>query len=92
MKSTGRRLILWSVIFLGSPILVLSETHRFAPTAFYSTYSFAHPPALRIKPGDRVITKTLDAGGSDEAGKQIANVVDPSFTVVSKIRKSFLRR
>jgi amidase len=73
MKSTWR-LILWSVIFLGSPILVLSETHRFAPTAFYSTYSFAHPPALHIKPGDRVITKTLDAGGSDEAGKQVVSI------------------
>ena len=59
--------MLWTVAVVGSPVLMLSETHRFNPTVFYSTYSFAHPPALRIKPGDRVITKTLDAGGSDEA-------------------------
>jgi acetamidase/formamidase len=41
------------------------QTHRFTPTTFYTTYSFAHPPALRIKPGDRVITKTIDAAGTD---------------------------
>src|SRR5262249_2540691 len=73
MKSTSR-LVLWSVIFLGSPILALSETHRFTPTAFYSTYSFAHSPALRIKPGDRVITKTLDAGGSDDAVRPVVSI------------------
>ena len=42
-----------------------AETHRFVPTTFYNTFSFAHPPALRIKPGDRVITTTIDAGGID---------------------------
>ena len=41
------------------------ETHRFVPQRFYNTFSFAHPPVLRIKPGDRVITKTIDAGGTD---------------------------
>jgi acetamidase/formamidase len=46
------------------------QTHQFVPTAFYTTYSFAHPPALRIKPGDRVVTKTIDAAGVDWAGKQ----------------------
>ena len=30
-------------------------THQFVPDRFYNTFSFAHPPALRIKPGDRVI-------------------------------------
>jgi hypothetical protein len=66
--------MLWTVAVVGSPVLMLSETHRFNPTVFYSTYSFAHPPTLRIKPGDRVITKTLDAGGSDGTGKQVANI------------------
>jgi len=48
------------------------ETHRFTPTAFYTTYSFAHPAALRIKPGDRVITKTIDAAGTDWTGKSVS--------------------
>jgi len=58
----------------GLPVVSVSETHRFAPTVYYGTYSFAHPPALRIKPGDTVITKTIDAGGNDETGKQVASV------------------
>ena len=68
------RLVLWSTAIVSCPILMVSETHRFTPTVYYSTYSFAHPPALRIKPGDRVITKTIDAGGSDENGKQVASI------------------
>jgi amidase len=48
------------------------QTHRFMPTTFYTTYSFAHPPALRIRPGDRVITKTIDAAGVDWDNKSVS--------------------
>src|SRR5471030_261159 len=71
-----------SVLALAS-ILLLSfarigaETHRFIPTVFYNTYSGAHPPALRIKPGDRVVTKTIDAGGVDWDGKTVARGGNP---------------
>jgi acetamidase/formamidase len=54
-----------------------AETHRFVPIAFYNTYSFAHPPALRIKPGDRVVTKTIDAGGVDWNGKTVGSGPNP---------------
>jgi len=47
-------------------------THRFTPTTFYTTYSFAHPTALRVKPGDRVITKTIDAAGTDWTDKSVS--------------------
>src|SRR5216117_583678 len=47
-----------------------AETHRFEPKVFYNTFSGAHPPALRIKPGDRVNTYTIDAGGRDATGAQ----------------------
>lgn len=62
---------------IGLGLLIVVElsaqgaTHRFVPTQFYNTFSHAHPPALRIKPGDRVITKTIDAGGVDWNGKQV---------------------
>jgi len=49
-----------------------TQTHRFTPTTFYTTYSFAHPPALRIKAGDRVITKTIDAAGTDWNDKAVS--------------------
>lgn len=55
------------------------QTHRFQPTTYYSTYSFAHPPALRIKPGDRVITKTADSGGTDEKGNRVAMGANPEI-------------
>jgi amidase len=55
----------------------LADDHVFMPTVFYNTYSFANPPALRIKPGDRVITKTVDAGGTDWNGKQVASGGNP---------------
>jgi amidase len=48
----------------------LAETHRFEPTEFYNTFSGAHKPVLRIKPGDHVVTFTIDARGVDSAGVQ----------------------
>ena len=68
------RLMVCVAAIIGSPVLMVAETHRFTPTVYYPTYSFAHPPALRIKPGDRVITRTIDAGGNDENGKQVASI------------------
>jgi acetamidase/formamidase len=53
------------------------QTHQYVPDRFYNTYSFAHPPALRIKPGDRVATKTIDAAGVDWNGKSVASGPNP---------------
>ncbi len=44
-------------------VTAFAETHQFAPTKFYNTFSGAHPPVLHIKPGDHVITSTIDARG-----------------------------
>ena len=54
-----------------------TRTHTFVPERFYNTFSAAHPPALRIKPGERVVTKTLDAAGVDWNGKQVASGPNP---------------
>ena len=35
-------------------------------TAYYRTFSHAHPVLKQIKPGETVATRTLDAGGQDE--------------------------
>ncbi|MGH9144992.1 MAG: acetamidase/formamidase family protein [Vicinamibacterales bacterium] len=56
-----------------------AETHRFKATQFYITYSSAHPPALRIKPGDRVITQTIDAEGRDAADVKVAATPNPQI-------------
>jgi amidase len=53
------------------------ETHRFTPTTFHNTFSGAHQPVLRIKPGDRVITRTIDARGSDWDDRKVAEGPNP---------------
>jgi acetamidase/formamidase len=53
------------------------RTHTFLPDRFYNTFSAAHPPALRIRPGERVVTKTLDAAGVDWNGKQVGMGPNP---------------
>jgi amidase len=65
-----------ALVFVASRA-VLCETHRFIPTLFYNTVSGTHPPALRIKPGDRVVTKTIDAAGTDWDGNPVANGPNP---------------
>jgi amidase len=70
------RVLCTMAVLLASPTLH-AETHRFLPQQFYNTYSFAHPPALRIKPGDRVVTKTIDAGGVDWNGKTVGSGPNP---------------
>jgi len=65
------------VSVIAASSVVVGDTHRFVPDKFYNTYSFAHPPALRIKPGDRVITRTVDAAGADQDGKAVATGPNP---------------
>src|SRR5688572_13956385 len=66
-----------ALIALVTPHVRAAETHRFVPDRFYNTFSFAHPPALRIKPGDRVVTKTIDAFGMDWEGRTVAMGPNP---------------
>ena len=49
----------------------------FEPTRYYNTFSFAHEPALSIAPGDRVITKTIDARGYDAADRKAGERPNP---------------
>src|SRR4030095_4231075 len=69
----------WTIVLVmvAGAASLRAETHRFTPTQFYNTWSAAHPPALRIKSGDRVITKTVDAGGVDWNGKTVATGPNP---------------
>src|SRR6058998_3433416 len=72
-----RAALIVAALTVGAAARVAAETHTFIPKTFYNTYSFAHPPALRIKPGDRVVTKTIDAGGVDWNGKSVAQGPNP---------------
>src|SRR5918993_3540360 len=44
---------------------------------YYNTFSRAHAPLARIKPGETVSTKTIDASGRDETGTVRARPSNP---------------
>jgi amidase len=46
--------------------VLTTEVHQVVATTYYNTFSRAHPVLKRVRPGDTIITKTLDAGGQDE--------------------------
>lgn len=72
MDTKMRRLLVpLALLALVTSQLRAADTHTFVPDRFYNTFSFAHPPALRIKPGDRVVTKTIDASGTDWEGRSV---------------------
>lgn len=74
-----RRSVLVVFVFVAIVRSGFAEVYRFEPKAFYTTFSGAHPPALRLKPGDRVITSTIDAGGIDSSGTQRAPAPNPEI-------------
>lgn len=75
-----RRLSLIVGLLVITAIAGVAQTpaiRTFAPERFYTTFSGAHPPALRIKPGERIVTKTIDAGGTDWNGRTVAPGPNP---------------
>src|SRR4029079_16682752 len=61
------------LLFSGIAILAnsqgISPTHiHFTPTSFSNSFSLNKEPVLRIRPGDTVLTETIDAGGFDKNG------------------------
>jgi amidase len=68
-KTTRKALLGLSALGLALALPQAASAQKFfQPTAYYTTYSFAHPVALRIKPGETISTKTLDSSGGDENG------------------------
>ena len=54
-----------------------AETHHFEPADYHNTFSFAHQPVLWIKPGDTVVTKTIDARGFDTENNKVGERPNP---------------
>jgi acetamidase/formamidase len=61
---------------VGSPAIADEPTSVVA-TAYYRTFSHAHPVIKRIKPGERVATKTIDSAGLDEKGVKQSEPFNP---------------
>jgi len=62
---------------LASTAALCAETHTVTADRFYNSFHHRHPVLKQIKPGDTVITKTLDAWGDDERGVKRADSPNP---------------
>src|SRR5512136_1863826 len=65
------------LMLLVNPMFMQGETHHLVPMEYHNTFSGAHKAALRIKPGDRVVTTTIDAWGFDSQGQKVADRPNP---------------
>ena len=45
-----------------------AEAQEIVATTYYNTFTRAHPVLKRVRPGDTVRTKTIDASGRDDKG------------------------
>jgi acetamidase/formamidase len=50
--------------------------HHFEPPTYWNSFG-SHPPVLRIRPGDTVITSTVDASGLDQLEQPVAQGSNP---------------
>src|SRR5947208_1413977 len=55
-----------NLLLLSLPLLAVAETRTIVATHFFNSYDHRHEALPRIRPGDTIVTKTLDAGGYDE--------------------------
>jgi hypothetical protein len=53
------------------------ETGEIVAATYYNTFSRAHPVLRRVRAGDTVRTKTIDASGRDETGVQRGQPSNP---------------
>lgn len=56
------------------PSLLMGAVETVTQTTYYHSFSADHAPVKRVRPGDTIRTKTLDAAGGDEKGV----IVDPN--------------
>ena len=65
------------VVFFLVSAVAAAETHTVYATKYHHVFSALKDPLLRIRPGDSVITRTVDAGGKDYMGKPLSEIGNP---------------
>jgi acetamidase/formamidase len=77
------RIVLRNVVIVSAAVCATgqqfpaAQSNPVIPKAYYNTFSRAHPVLARIKPGEVVSTRTLDASGRDENGTVRAGPPNP---------------
>lgn len=56
------------LFLLAAGALAAADTHRVVGAEYYHTFSAKHPILKKVRPGDRVVTKTVDSAGFDFQG------------------------
>jgi acetamidase/formamidase len=69
----------YSILILSFSIasVVSGETHTVTPSTYHHTFSAVYPVLKRVRPGDTVVTKIIDAGGQDEKGARVSAPSNP---------------
>ena len=55
----------------------IAEVHNVTAERYYHSFDHRHPVLSRVKSGDTVITRTLDAGGQDQKGVRVSTPSNP---------------
>jgi acetamidase/formamidase len=58
-------------VLLLLPLLSFAETHTVVAERYYNSFHHRHPVLLKIRSGDTVVTKTIDAWGHDHTGRRV---------------------
>ncbi len=66
-----------AVIFLLLPALLAGQARQITPKTYYHTFASSNPVLEKIRPGEVVATKTIDAGGQDERGNWVSQPSNP---------------
>ncbi len=59
------------------PALLAGQVRQIVPKTYYHTFSQAHPVLQKIRSGERIATRTIDAGGQDERGAWVSQSPNP---------------
>src|SRR5580765_1429543 len=74
-----------ALVAASAPAALYAETHRYSPAASYATFSGAHPTALHVRSGDRIVTSTLE--GIAQTGPFYIDGAEPGDLIVVSIER-----
>jgi len=71
--------LLITILFTIVHLIAFSQPKfiSFKPSVYYNNFSHKSPPVLRVQQGDTIKTESVDAGGIDKDGMQIAKRGNP---------------
>ncbi len=66
-----------ALLALAAVIPLAAEVHTVYASKFWNSFHNRHPVLKRVRPGDSVATRTIDASGLDEKGASVAQGPNP---------------